>query len=277
MPARSVLIVDDSPEIHDLIRDMLDGTPWKPDSALNSEEALHKIGNQPWDVVLTDVLMPEMDGLALLNHILAIRPEAKVLVMSGGDRPERVAGSMRGQAAGYLSKPFSKAQLEEALDEAVDWRIEPDDIEVVSDKPNWICVKARCRLEIAEQLVRFFRELPTGLDAEQRDAAAMAFRELLINAIEHGGRLDATKKVELHYIRTARSILYYVRDPGEGFSMENLGQSAISHPGDPTAHVRVRQEMGIRPGGFGLLILNHFADELIYNAKGNEVILIKRL
>ena len=106
--------------------------------------------------------------------------------------------------------------------------------------------------------------------------ASVAFSELLTNAIEHGGRLDPEKKVELHFIRTEHAIVYYVRDPGEGFSYDKLHHAAISNPETPTEHLEVREEMGIGPGGFGLLLLKNFADELIYNSKGNEVILIKR-
>jgi hypothetical protein len=84
--------------------------------------------------------------------------------------------------------------------------------------------------------------------------------------------------VDLSYIRTARSIVYYVRDPGEGFSLDKLNHAATANtPDEPFRHVEVREKMGIRPGGFGLLMTKNFADELMYSAKGNEVILIKYL
>ncbi len=277
MPAKRILIVDDDPEVHVLLRSMLKDTEWRIESTLGSVEALARLEAQPYDIVLTDILMPEMDGLALLGSIHAIRPEAKVLVMTAFNRPDRVAGSLRGHAAGYLAKPFSKDKLMNSLADALAWSLEPDDIEVLSDRPNWISVKARCTLETADRLIQFFRELPTDLDSEQRDLASTAFRELLINAVEHGGRLDPEQKVELHFIRTGRSIVYYVRDPGEGFSLDKLQHAAIFHPDTPLAHVQVRQKMGIRPGGFGLLLLSNFADELLYSAKGNEAILIKYL
>ena len=275
MPGYDLLIVDDTPSMHALVKSMLKGTSWNPESANSGEEALARLKDRSYDVILTDIVMPQMDGLSLLRRIEEIQPDASVLVMTAENRPDRIAGSIRGHACGYLSKPFSKAQLTDALADAQTLRMEADDIEVLSDKPNWIAVRARCKLDVAGRLVRFFRELPSDLDQNERDDAAMAFRELLINAVEHGGKLDPTRKVELHFIRTSTSIVYYVRDPGEGFSFDKLAHAAISHPGDPTEHVKVREELGIRPGGFGLLILNNFADELIYNAKGNEVILIK--
>lgn len=276
MDRYDLLIVDDSPSMHALVRAMLKGTPWNPDSVNSGDEALARLTDRTYDVILTDIVMPGMDGLTLLSRIAELRPEANVLVMTGENRPDRIAGSMRRNAFGYLSKPFTKAQLTEALADARALPMEADDIEVLSDKPNWIAVRARCKLDVAARLVRFFRELPSDLDQKERDAAAMAFRELLINAVEHGGKLDPSQKVELHFIRTTRSLVYYVRDPGEGFSFEDLAHAAISHPNDPTEHIKVREDLGIRPGGFGLLILNNFADELIYNAKGNEVFLIKR-
>lgn len=277
MPGYDLLIVDDAPSMHALVKSMLKGTAWNPESANSGEEVLDRLKDRSWDVILTDIVMPRMDGLSLLRRIGEIHPEASVVVMTAENRPDRIAASIRGHASGYLSKPFSKEQLMDALEDARLLRMEPDDLEVLSDKPNWITVRARCKLDVAGRLVRFFRELPSDLDQNQRDAASLAFRELLINAVEHGGKLDPGQKVELHFIRTTRSIVYYVRDPGEGFSFDKLAHAAISHPGDLTEHVKVREDLGIRAGGFGLLILNNFADELIYNAKGNEVILIKRI
>ena len=217
MTAHNLLVVDDDPDMHDLIRIMLKDGDWSPECVTNGQDALSLLQKNHYEVMLVDILMPEMDGLMLLSRILAIHPEAKVLMMTAASRPERVASSLRGQAAGYLSKPFSKDQLEAALTEAQASQMEPDDIEVLSDKPNWIAVRARCKMEIAKRLVGFFRELPTDLDQNQRDAAGSAFKELLTNAIEHGGKLDPEKKVELHFIRTDVSIVYYVRDPRQGF------------------------------------------------------------
>ena len=118
---------------------------------------------------------------------------------------------------------------------------------------------------------------PAAVDGAE-DKIATAFRELLMNAIEHGGQLDPEKMVDLSYIRTARCIVYYIRDPGEGFSFQNLAHAAVANtPDDPFRHVELREQAGTRPGGFGLLLTQSFADELIYSGKGNEVILIKYL
>ena len=69
-----------------------------------------------------------------------------------------------------------------------------------------------------------------------------------------------------------------IADPGEGFDINHLAHAAISNPDDdPLAHDRVRQEMGLRPGGLGLVMTKAFVDEVIYNEKRNEVVLVKYL
>jgi anti-sigma regulatory factor (Ser/Thr protein kinase) len=141
-----------------------------------------------------------------------------------------------------------------------------------------LSLEVRCRLSAAERLTQFFRELSADLRPEEREAISTAFRELVTNAIEHGGHSDPRQKLTLTYVRGARCILYYIRDPGEGFSFETLAHAAVSNrPDEPFQHMNVRNRLGIRPGGFGILLSRQFADEVIYSEKGNEVVLIKYL
>jgi len=280
MPApqpHRLLIVDDDPSMHELVRAMLAGTEWEADGASNAEEALARLETHSYDLLLADILMPGMDGLALLGQLRIRHPDMPVVTMTVRNTPEHILGSLRREAAAYISKPFSRDTLLLTLRGALSTSVGDDDVKILSDKPEWISLEVRCRLSAADRLVQFVRELPGDLEPDQREQIAMAFRELLINAIEHGGRLDPEKRVALSYIRTARSIVYYLRDPGEGFSMDALAHAAVSTPDDPVRHVALRNKMGIRPGGFGMLLTKNFADELMYSRKGNEVIFIKYL
>ena len=281
MPApqpHRLLIVDDDPSIHELIAAMLAGTNWQTNSVSGGAEALTSLENNSYDILLVDILMPGMDGLELLAKIRARHPDTPVVMMTVKNTPDHVLGSLRREAAAYISKPFSRETLFATLQNALSDSVRGDDIKILSDKPHWISLQLRCRLATADRLTQFVRELPSDLEPDQREQIAMAFRELLMNAVEHGGHLDPDKTVDLSYIRTARTIVYYIRDPGEGFSMNTLAHAAIANTAEePFRHVELRRQMGIRPGGFGLLMTKSFADELIYSAKGNEVILIKYL
>ena len=222
--------------------------------------------------------MPGMDGLTLLGHMRNRDANARIVVMTVKNTSAHILESLRHQATAYIAKPFDRDTLIGTLQNALSTTVDQGDITVISDKPNWISLEIRCKLTTAERLTQFMRELPSDLKPEEREQIAIAFRELLMNAIEHGGRLDPEKIVDLSYIRTARCIVYYIRDPGEGFSMDNLAHAAVANtPDDPFHHVELREQTGTRPGGFGLLLTQSFADELIYSAKGNEVILIKYL
>ena len=281
MPApstRTLLVVDDDPTMHTLISAMLDGEKWELDSAANADEALSRLGTRAYDLVLTDILMPGMDGITLLGEMRSRYPYTSLVAMTVKNTPAHILGSLDHSATAYLAKPFNRETLLSTLHNALSTVVNRDDIKILSDKPDWISLQIRCKLATAERLMQFMRELPSELKESERDHVAMAFRELLMNAIEHGGHLDPEKTVDLSYIRTKRTIVYYLRDPGEGFSMDDLAHAAISNtPDDPFRHVELREQAGTRPGGFGLLLTQSFADELIYSAKGNEVILIKYL
>jgi len=148
----------------------------------------------------------------------------------------------------------------------------------VSARPEWLELVAPCSLEVAERLQEFVMQLDSTLPEDVRESVGQAFRELLTNAIEWGGRLDPTQKVRIACLRTKRMRLYRIADPGEGFDIARLAHAAICNPpDDPLEHDRVREQMGLRPGGLGLVMTHALVDEVIYNEKRNEVVLVKYL
>jgi anti-sigma regulatory factor (Ser/Thr protein kinase) len=149
-------------------------------------------------------------------------------------------------------------------------------IEVISDRPDWIELRVPCDLQAVEPIQRFLGHLHDHISKETREAVGAVFRELLNNAIEHGGKCDPTKRVEIKYIHLKRAILYSIKDPGEGFNIEEIEHAAFANPpGDPTRHMQRRQELGLRPGGFGIMLASQVIDELVYNEKHNELIFVK--
>jgi len=150
-----------------------------------------------------------------------------------------------------------------------------DGIEILSETANWVRLAVRCDLVTAERLTQFYGET-SDLPKAETERVAMAFREILLNAIDHGGKLDPLEYVEVSYVRARRMVLFKVKDPGTGFSLEELKHAAIANPPDePFRHVAEREAAGIRPGGFGILMARRLVDDLLYNEQGNEVLLIK--
>ena len=106
MPAR-VLIVDDEPAICNLLESELGRRKIEVESTSNPEVALERLKENPVDVVLTDIKMPEMDGLTLLRRIKTVRPSCEVIVMTAFASVETAREALKCGAVDYLTKPFS--------------------------------------------------------------------------------------------------------------------------------------------------------------------------
>jgi anti-sigma regulatory factor (Ser/Thr protein kinase) len=153
------------------------------------------------------------------------------------------------------------------------------DVQVRSSSPGWICLNIAPDLALKDRVVGFLRsQMESELAPELCEQLAIAMDELLSNAIEHGCKTAPQCGVELTYIRTSKVILFQTRDAGPGFSMSRVPHAAVNNPPeDPLRHTRFRVRKGLRPGGFGIMLVRQIADELIYNENGNEAVLIKYL
>jgi anti-sigma regulatory factor (Ser/Thr protein kinase) len=158
---------------------------------------------------------------------------------------------------------------------SVAWR---DDIRVTSARPEWVSLEVQCKLDAAERATHLARELASDLDPNAAEDVTSAFRELLLNGIEHGGKSNPHKRVRVSLLRVAGCLMVKMRDPGKGFSFDKIKHAAVSNPEDsPTRHVEIRAEKGQRPGGFGILMARSLVDQLVYNERGNEVVFVKKL
>lgn len=152
-------------------------------------------------------------------------------------------------------------------------------IRVDSASPNWVSLRVPCRLEHVDRVLQIMEPRGAMLDARAHEEMCTAVREMLMNAIEHGGKNDPDRFVTLECIVTRTAVLVRIEDPGEGFRPDGLKHAAVGNPpnGSMIEHLEIREAQGIRPGGFGMLMARNMVDELIYNEKGNEVLLVKRL
>jgi DNA-binding NarL/FixJ family response regulator len=273
----SLLLIDADPAVHELLTGMLRRDDRRLECTFDGGEALEMLRKTAFDVVIAGQGRNGYDGLKLVKKVRAVQPDARVIV-TGRQDPQRVVGAIRERAYGYIHQPLDQSPLSEVVMLALDSRGWQDDIRVVSARPEWFTAEVRCKLDAAERITHFLRELTTDLPAQVREDIAVAFRELLMNAIEHGGKSDPMKRVRASLLRTSKSLIVHMQDPGKGFSLDLLPHAAISNPADsPIRHVEIRAEEGRRPGGFGILMTRNLVDELLYNERGNAVLFIKYL
>jgi anti-sigma regulatory factor (Ser/Thr protein kinase)/ActR/RegA family two-component response regulator len=244
--------------------------------ASGSADILRQLRRAPYDVVITDPATSIEEDLALLSEMQVVRPGVAMIVLAPESTPEEIVAALRARVFLVQSCPFDVDEIAEYAVRAASTADSTFGIEVLSAQRDWVALRANCEKLTAERLVGFLSQLETRLTEAPRAQLMLAFREILMNAVEHGAAFHPSKVVEVVAVHTQRAIVFYVRDPGSGFRWDEIPHAAVSNPpGSPIAHLELRETMGLRPGGFGILTAKGIVDELIYSEFGNEVLLIK--
>ena len=272
--SRRILLVDDDRGLSLALSTLLKDVGHDVETAGDGPDALALLRERAFDIVLLDIGLPTMSGLDVLAQARALAKPPLVIMMTADDTPETVLESVRRQAFRYLRKPFPPNAIIEVVNDALGSAAGLS-FEVVSARPEWLELVVPCSREMADRIQSFVMQLDAHLAEDVREAVGYAFRELLMNAVEWGGKLDPNHKVRISCVRTKKMLLYRIADPGEGFDIDGLKHAAIANPDDPIRHLQVREEQGLRPGGFGLAMTRSLVDELIYNEARNEVIFVK--
>jgi CheY-like chemotaxis protein/anti-sigma regulatory factor (Ser/Thr protein kinase) len=293
-PARTrVLVVEDSPTQRRLIGQIVEECgAYTPVYACDGEEALQILERERPAVILTDVFMPRLDGLALVRRVRERHPLVPVVLMTAMGSEELALQALRAGASSYIPK-----------------RCLPTDLAAVLAQ---ILAVARLDQERQKVLGRLRRResefvldndtslVPAVIALLQEDLAAgclcdgtglvrcgVALAEALLNAIQHGNlevRSDLReqghafqdlarqrcqqspyreRRVTLRASLGPHEAVFVIRDEGPGFNVASLP--------DPTDPANIE-----KASGRGLLLIRTFMDEVRHNSSGNEITLVKR-
>ncbi|MGA8731484.1 MAG: ATP-binding protein [Terracidiphilus sp.] len=241
-----------------------------------NEDALRLLRSTPYPVVITDRGTGIEEDLGLVEEIREIQPGARIILLTPSGTTEEIIEALRQRVFLCKCAPFNAEEIANYVVSAIETADLPVGIEVLSARPDWISIRMNSHMLNADRLIAFFNQLRTTMTEQPREELMIAFREILNNAIEHGAQNDPSKFLQVAAVRTARTFVFHISDPGEGFRRDAIPHSALSNmPDQPTRHLEIREETGMRPGGYGLLLASGIVDELIYNEKGNEALLIK--
>lgn len=275
---KRILVADDDRTTRLLLGGALKRAGFAVETVVDGAAALRQLQKKKFHLLLTDIWMPRLTGLELLTRLRTEKSPPRVVVMTSDDTPETLLRAVREQAYHYVTKPVEPQALVELIRDALAAHPAAQPIEVISARPDWVELLAPCEPGAAERVHGFLMRLKADLPDDTRELVAQAFRELLNNAIEWGGRLDPNQKVRISYLRAKRMLLYRIADPGTGFRFGGLTHAAIHNPPDkPWEHLEERDAKGMRPGGFGILMVQAMVDELLYNEAQNEVVFVKYL
>lgn len=273
-----VLVVEHDPELREGVCASLTEAGLPAEGARTANEALDRIRRNHCDLVIFDVGLPQSNGFRFWDGFRALDAPPRAIMIIGDDVPVEKLRASGLRACRYVNKPVNRHLLVELAREVLALEGEGPPFEVVSLRPDWIELLVPCTIEASERSESFLEAVQAGIPAEAAEHVSKALHELMLNAVEWGGKLDPRRRVRVACVRTSRFILYRIADPGSGFKFSALEHAALNNPPDhPADHQKIRTSKGLRPGGFGILMARALVDELIYNDAQNEVILIKYL
>jgi CheY-like chemotaxis protein len=290
----TILVVVDSPVDRHRVAGLLEKQPgWKAVYAGDGQEALEAVKGQPPDLVLTDLRMPGLNGLELVEALRVRAPSLPVILMTAYGNEDVAALALQRGAANYVAKRNLSRQLFSTVanvleitqanrghQRVMDSLQRAETTYLLDNDPSLI-----------PHVIGHLRDNLLALRLCGENEAlrvGMALREALTNAIVHGNlelgpepvgegeeayaRLVAERAqqapyrdrhVELTVKESRTEVVYVVRDEGPGFN-----HALLSGPRDATALEKV--------GERGLMLIHTFMDEVRHNTPGNEITLVKR-
>jgi DNA-binding response OmpR family regulator len=271
---RNVLIVDDERDTNDILASLVQARGFEPIQLFSGESVHDAVLEHKPDLILLDLMLPDVDGFAICERLKRNRETnliPVILVTALNDAHHRLSG-VRVGANGYLTKPFTPDQLFAAIDKAMAWRHEHESLGSTGEINFDVRSESTYLQQANDMLADLFAH--TSLTERQIKDLRQAVMEMGGNAIEWGHRKNAELVLQITYRIDPEAVTLIIRDQGPGFNPRKLPHAASED--DPIGHLDIRNELGIREGGFGIMLARGLVDEFRYNDKGNEVTLIKR-
>ena len=289
----TILIAEDSRTQARKIQFMLEGEGFQTETVADGRLALKAMEQRLPDIVLTDMHMPEMNGLELVEAVRSRFPSIPVVLMTADGSEEIAVQALRKGAASYVPKRYLEDDLVRTLRSLVDAaRIDRDQPRLLDCiEQQELHFKLDNDASLVPLLTGHLRQSITRMqlcDATATIRVGVALQEALLNAMHHGNlelKSELREQTSSVYYelgeqrrhqppfdrrrvyvsaRLSRSeAIYTIRDEGPGFDPATLP--------DPTNPENIE-----KCSGRGLLLIRTFMDQVSHNATGNELTMIKR-
>lgn len=115
-----ILVVDDEEIVRNLLGDLFSSVGYKVSTAENGQDAMKRIENEPFDIVITDMRMPNTSGIELLEPVLKINPDISVIIMTAYGTVESAVNALKLGAYDYICKPFDLEEIKIVVKKAVE-------------------------------------------------------------------------------------------------------------------------------------------------------------
>jgi DNA-binding response OmpR family regulator len=270
---RTVLVVDDERDTNDILANLVQARGFEPIQVFSGSQALAEVAERKPDLILLDLMLPDIDGFELCDRFKRARGTNLIpiiMVTALQDAHHRAAG-VRVGANGYLTKPFTPQQLYEMIDSGLAWHQEHKQRGTTGEINFDVRSELTYLLQASDLLADLFAHTP--LSERHVKDLKQAVTEMGGNAIEWGHEKNSELVLRITYRIDPTAVTLIIKDQGPGFDPSNLPHAASEE--DPIGHIEIRNEMGRREGGFGIMLARGLVDEFRYNSAGNEVTIVK--
>lgn len=271
--AGKALIVEDETDTGLLLAEILRQQGFEPTVLAEGKPAIPWVRQHRPELILLDLMLPDVQGFQVCEDLKLDRDTNAIpviMVTALDQHQDRIHGLQVG-ADYYLTKPFTIEQLHAAIEDVLSRKEELGQHGTKGE----IHFRLQSDLQYLEELNQLLSSLFlfTRLSQSQIKQLTLAVRELCENAIEWGHQKQIERIVTVIYRIDPDKITVIIRDEGPGFDPTNLPHAA--KPEDPVSHLMVRETLGLREGGFGILLARGLVDDLQFNETGNEARLVK--
>jgi two-component system OmpR family response regulator len=278
MTMTRILVVDDDRNTRRLLEAALTNRDYTVITASNGLEALDLIRAESFDLLISDLHMPDTDGQTVIEIAHVLQPGMGLILITGMKTQDSIVEGFRHGLHAYLQKPVDLDDLYRAVESALRARDQTEgslpDIQIGEEDYPTVEFSAPSHHLFVVRFENFFRALfEDGVDEEVLEDLRIAILEMGANAVEWGNRSDQEKPVKITVKRTPDSIVLMIKDNGDGFTLNHVPDPTI----DPIGTLRGRRDQGKRPGGYGIALVRKLVDSLVFSRQGNTVMIVKKL
>ncbi len=264
----TVLVVDDDRDVLSTLTEILAELRLNPVSAENGHEALDVLRTRKIDLMITDLMMPHMNGFELIQHTRRLNVNIPIAVISGHGEVRNVVSALTQGAYNFITKPFTIREIETIVKRGLRLRefslgthrlLEGVRNSTDMTLPSYPHLLPSVALYVVRECQW------RGIEDEAvLSNISICVDELLNNALLHGNDLDESRSISVALTFDQEKAMISVEDQGQGFDHRKMLEEFTSNA-------------DMLPERRGLFIVHYLMDEVVFNDRGNKVTMVKYL
>jgi serine/threonine-protein kinase RsbW len=260
-----LLLIDNNLERIKQIRELLEQKEFEVLIASDGNAAINLLRSRPFDLILTNILLKDMDGVEIVTAVREIDRDLPVIIMSSSSHANKAIKALYAGAHHFVREPIEIEELVQTIEKLLCYRQEHHAYKKVYPYlVQNVSFQIPADYSYMGGVIQYLNDILIKLGIQEDDdiQVKVSLLESITNAIEHGNHGNANKNVEITAQITAEKAIFTIKDQGKGFDPQNLP--------DPTEPENI-----IKARGRGIFMIQNLMDEVHFNGQGNVITMVK--